>query len=244
MFVRYGSGRGRTWISGHVPTVLLGLIIVQATFCQQPANIVPPQAAANAAPDHKRILWIIPNYRTSPTLANYKPLTTGEKWRLAAKDSFDPGTFLLAGIIGGISQARNDSPSFGQGAAGYGRYFGTAYGDLAIGDFMTGAVYPSLLHQDPRYFRRGTGSRLSRLGYAVGQIFWTHTDSGGTQFNYSEILGNSTAVAISNAYYPDNRDAASAASRLGVQIGLDMAGNILKEFWPDVSGKSGRKKHH
>lgn len=244
MFVRYGSGRGRTWISGHVPTVLLGLIIVQATFCQQPANIVPPQPAANVAPDHKRILWIIPNYRTSPTLANYKPLTTGEKWRLAAKDSFDPGTFLLAGIIGGISQARNDSPSFGQGAAGYGRYFGTAYGDLAIGDFMTGAVYPSLLHQDPRYFRRGTGSRLSRLGYAVGQIFWTHTDSGGTQFNYSEILGNSTAVAISNAYYPDNRDAASAASRLGVQIGLDMAGNILKEFWPDVSGKSGRKKHH
>ena len=193
---------------------------------------------------NKRILWIIPNYRTSPTLANYKPLTTGAKWRLAAKDAFDPGTFVLAGVIAGISQARNDSPSFGQGAAGYARYFGTAYGDLAIGDFMTGAVYPSLLRQDPRYFRRGTGSRLSRLGYAVGQIFWTHTDSGGTQFNYSEILGNSTAVAISNAYYPDNRDAASAASRLGVQIGLDMAGNILKEFWPDVSGKSGRKKHH
>ena len=236
MFVRYGSGRSRTSISGHIRAVLLGAIILPASFCQQPA--------ANGTSDHKRILWIIPNYRTSETLANYKPLTTGAKFRLAAKDAFDPGTFLLAGIIGGISQARNDSPSFGQGAAGYGRYFGTAYGDLAIGDFMTGAIYPSLLHQDPRYFRRGKGSGFSRLAYAMGQIFWTHKDSGGTQFNYSEIFGNSTAVAISNAYYPDNRDAASNASRLGVQLGLDMAGNILKEFWPDVCRKSGRKKHH
>jgi hypothetical protein len=223
-------------MSGHIPTILLGLILVQASLCQQPA--------ATVMPEHQRILWIIPNYRSSPTLANYKPLTTKEKFKLASKEAFDPGTFLLAGAIGGISQARNDSPSFGQGGAGYGRYFGTAYGDLVIGDFMTGAIYPSLLHQDPRYFRRGTGSGLSRLAYAMGQIFWTHTDSGGTQFNYSETLGNSTAVAISNAYYPDNRDAASAASRLGVQLGLDMAGNVLKEFWPDVSRKFGGKKHH
>jgi hypothetical protein len=89
----------------------------------------------------------------------------------------------------------------------------------------------------------GKGSGLSRLGYAVGQIFWTHTDSGGTNFNYSEILGYSTAVGISNAYYPDNRDAASAASRLGVQPGLDMGGNILKAFRPDVCRKSGRRHH-
>jgi len=236
MLVRYGSGRSRTRISGYVPAVFLGSIIVQASFCQQPA--------ANAVPEHKRILWIIPNYRTSPTLTNYKPLTTKGKFELAARDAFDPGTILLGAAIGGISQARNDSPSFGQGAAGYGRYFGTAYGDLAIGDFMTGAIYPSLLHQDPRYFRRGTGSGFSRLAYAMGQVVWTHTDSGGTQFNYSEILGNSTAVAISNAYYPDHRDAGSAAGRLGVQLGLDAAGNILKEFWPDMYRKFGHKKHH
>ena len=236
MLVRCGTGCGPVWVSA----ILLGLAMVQASFCQQPANIVP-QPAANPGPPPKRILWIIPNYRTSPTLANYKPLTPSEKFKLAAKDAFDPGNVLLAGAIGGISQARNDSPSFGQGAAGYGRYFGTAYGDIVIGDFMTGAIYPTLFRQDPRYFRRGKGSKLSRLGYAMGQIFWTHTDSGGTDFNYSEILGNSTAVAISNAYYPDNRDAASAASRLGVQLGIDMAGNILKEFWPDVVG---HKKHH
>jgi len=92
-----------------------------------------------------------------------------------------------------------------------------------------------MLHQDPRYFRRGTGRKLSRLGYAMGQIFWTHKDSGGMQFNYSEVLGNSTAVAISNAYYPDNRTASSAVSRLGVQIGVDMASNVLKEFAPELN---------
>jgi hypothetical protein len=102
---------------------------------------------------------------------------------------------------------------------------------------MTEGIYPTLLHQDPRYFRRGTGTGWSRLGYAVGQIFWTHADTGRGQFNYSEILGNSTAVAISNAYYQDNRDPGDAVSKLGVQLGVDMAANVLKEFWPDLDRK-------
>src|SRR5258708_34255541 len=105
---------------------------------------------------------------------------------------------------------------------------------------MGGVISPGVLRQDPRYFRRGKGSRPARLGYAVGQIFWTHTDSGGTAFNYSEILGNSTAVAISNSYYPDNRDAASNAPRLGVQLGLDIAGKIFQQVCRDLRPKSGR----
>jgi hypothetical protein len=116
---------------------------------------------------------------------------------------------------------------------------------LAIGNFMTEAIYPTMLHQDPRYFRRGSGSGWSRLGYAAGQIFWTHTDSGGTQFNVSEIAGNATAVAISTAYYPGNRDAAQELSKFASQIGVDMAANILKEFWPDLNrrfGKHGRRR--
>jgi hypothetical protein len=75
----------------------------------------------------------------------------------------------------------------------------------------------------------------------MAQIFWTHKDSGGTQFNYSEVIGNSTAVAISQAYYPDNRTVSDAVSKLGTQIGVDMASNILKEFWPDVARKFDRK---
>ena len=79
------------------------------------------------------------------------------------------------------------------------------------------------------------------MGYAVGQTFWTHTDSGRTQFNYSEILGNSTAVAISNAYYQDNRSASASVTKLGMQLGVDMVSNVLKEFWPDVNRRFSRK---
>jgi hypothetical protein len=191
----------------------------------------------------RRIFGIIPNYRSHPSLKDSKPLTAGGKFKLAARDSFDPGTFLLAGGIAGIGQASNSTPSYGQGAAGYGRYYGSSYGDLMIGNFMTEGIYPSLLHQDPRYFRRGTGSTGSRLGYAMGQIFVTHGDNRKTQFNYSEICGNATAVAISNAYNPDNRTASDAVAKLGVQLGIDMAGNILKEFAPDLYRRfHGKKK--
>jgi hypothetical protein len=162
---------------------------------------------------------------------------------IATQDSFDRGTVVLAAAFAGEGQLTNANPSFGQGAAGYGRYFGTAYSDLVIGNYMTEGIYPTIFHQDPRYFRRGTGSGWSRFGYAVGQIFWTHADTSRGQFNYSEILGNSTAVAISNAYYQDNRDPADAASKLCVQIGVDMAANVLKEFWPDLDRKVFRKHH-
>ena len=171
----------------------------------------------------------------------YKPLTPEEKFKIATEDSFDRGTAALAVLFAGEAQLTNATPAFGQGVKGYARYLGTSYADFVIGDMMTEAIYPVLLHQDPRYFRRGTGSAWSRLAGAAGQIFWTHTDSDHTQFNFSEIIGNSTAVAISTAYYPDNRTATNAVSKLGVQLGVDMAANILKEFWPDINRKLSRK---
>lgn len=209
----------------------------------QASRAAPSQVTPPPEPLPKRIFGIIPNYRSHPSLKDSKPLTAGEKFKLAARDSFDPGTFLLAGAFAGIGQASNSTPSYGQGMAGYGRYYGSTYGDFLIGNVMTEAVYPSLLHQDPRYFRRGTGSTWSRLGYAIGQIFITHGDNRKTQFNFSEIGGNATAVAISNAYNPDNRTASDATAKLGIQLGVDMAGNILKEFAPDLYGKFHRRKH-
>ena len=136
------------------------------------------------------IFWLISNFRTSPTLAEYKPLTTREKFKIAEQDSFDRGTTALAAAFAGEAQLSNSNPLSGQGVKGYAHYFGTAYGDFLIGDYMTEAVFPMILHQDPRYFRRGKGSGMSRLGYACGQIFWTHNDSGRGQFDYSEIGGN------------------------------------------------------
>jgi hypothetical protein len=201
------------------------------------------QAPADAEPEAKRIFGIVPNFRTSPSLVNYEPLTTKEKFKVGTQDAFDRGTFILAAFFAGEGQLGNSNPAFGQGLKGYGQYWAAAYTDYVVGDYMTEGVFPTLLHQDPRYFRKGTGSGMSRLAYAAGQIFQTHNDSGRRQFNYSELLGNATAVAVSQAYYRDNRNPSDAVTKFGTQISVDMASNILKEFWPDVSRKLARKRH-
>jgi hypothetical protein len=197
-------------------------------------------SGADAHPD-KRILWVIPNFRTSEMPEEYKSISAKEKFKIAGLDAWDRGTVALAAAFAGESQISNSEPAFGQGVAGYARRLGTAYADFVIGDYMTEGIFPAILHQDPRYFRKGTGSGMARLGYAVGQIFWTHKDSGGTQFNYSEVVGNSTAVAISTAYYPDGRTAADAVQALGTQLAVDTASNIVKEFWPDLERKLSKK---
>jgi hypothetical protein len=231
-------------------TALLGASIFCGfvAYSQQPAPDTPTQPGTPAKSDPaekepKRILGIVPNYRTFPSLTNYEPISAKDKFVIATQDSFDRGTVILGALFAGEGQLTNSNRSFGQGAAGYGQYFGASYGDYVIGNYMTEAIYPSILHQDPRYFRRGTGSTWSRLLYAIGQTFWTHSDSGRMHFNYSEVLGNATAVAISNAYYQDNRDAGDAITKLGTQIGVDMAANVLKEFSSDLNRKFFRKHH-
>lgn len=222
------------------------------SFGQQAALDAPAESSEGGGDEAKaaappvplgspRIFGIFPNNRTWPSLINYKPISTQQKFAIARADSFDRGTIFFAGVFALDAERTNANPSFGQGVEGYSRAFGAAYGDVIVGNYMTEAIFPALLHQDPRYFRRGSGSKWTRLGYSVGQIFWTHTDSDRTQFNYSEFLGNSTAVAISEAYYPDHRNASNAVGKLGIQIGMDMASNILKEFWPDISRKLSRK---
>lgn len=225
----------RNWLALSI----INLITVPAFCQQQPAKAA---ATAGANPEPRRVLWIIPNFRTSPSLATYTPLTAGEKFRIATLDSFDRGTVALGVLFGAEAQLTRANPSFGDGIAAAAHYMGTGYADYVIGDYMTEAIFPAMLHQDPRYFRRGMGSALARLGYAAGQIFRTHNDSGRTTFNYSEIAGNSAAVAISMAYYPENRDVLDGVSQLGTQIGVDMASNILKEFWPDLERKLARKR--
>jgi hypothetical protein len=196
----------------------------------QPGQTEPP------APD-KRIFGVLPNYRTANATAVYMPITAKQKFTIAAKDSFDYPLLGLAAVIAAWGQADNSHPEFGQGWAGYGRRVGTSYADQAIGNMMTEGIFPSMLREDPRYFRRGYGSVWSRTWYAATRVFVTKTDAGGTRFNFSELLGNATGTAISNAYYPDTRDAADNVEKLGSQIGIDAVSQVLKEFWPDVKRK-------
>jgi hypothetical protein len=199
------------------------------------------QQDAPADTNNKRIFGIIPNARSSPSLVSYEPLTVKQKFKIAKDDCFDRGTFALAAVFGGVSDLQRSNPSFGGGVQGYAKYFGTAYGDFLIGNMMTEGIYPSLLHQDPRYFRLGSGSKKARLGHSIKQIFYTRADSGAGQVNYSELLGNATAVAISNSYYPENRNAHDAVTKWGSQIGIDLAANVLKEFGPDLMRLMSRK---
>jgi len=207
------------------------------------ANGAAAAPAVNARPPlpPRRIFGIVPNYRTVPDSNGYRPISPRQKFNIATQESFDRGTVALAALFAGEAQLTKSTPSFGHGASGYARYFAASFTDFVVGNYMTEAVYPTMFHQDPRYFRRGTGSAWSRLGSAVKQSLWTRADSGRMQFNFSEILGNSTGVAISNVYYRDNRNASDAATRFGIQIGLDTAANILKEFSPELSSIFSRK---
>jgi len=175
---------------------------------------------ADEAPKH--IFGIVPNFRTFGSSEENKPITPKEKFKIAAEDSFDRGTVALGALFGGQAMLAKSTPSYGYGVSGSAKYVAASYADFVIGNYMTEAVFPTLFHQDPRYFRRATGGAWSRLGSAAGQIFWTRSDLGHKQFNFSEMAGASAGVAISNAYYSDNRNAADAATRLGVQIGLDI----------------------
>ena len=218
----------------------LGAATLMAASLSPCQNLLPAEATEEQ--ESRRVLGIIPNYRTSPSLTDYQPLTSGQKFKVAAEDAWDRGTVALAATFAGQGLLSNSNRSFGQGGAGYARYLGASYGDIVIGNYLTEGVFPTLLHQDPRYFRRGTGTGWSRLKYAVAQTFVTRGDSGRLQPNYSEWLGNSAAVALSNAYYADNRTAHDAVSKLGVQIGIDAVANILKEFAPELQRKFRRKR--
>lgn len=192
---------------------------------------------APADPQPKHILGVFPNHNTFPCLSPYVPIGVKEKFKIASADALDPGAIAAAGLMAGAAQLFNSNRPFGQEVSGYSRYFAAAYANHVIGDFLREGVFPSLLHQDPRYFRKGSGSAKSRAAYALSRVFRTQTDAGGLAFNSSKVLGSAAEVAISSSYYANHRSAEGAAAGFGAQLGGAMAANILKEFWPDLLRK-------
>jgi len=153
--------------------------------------------------------------------------------------------YLLSAAFAGLYQLEDQDPSFGQGVKGYAKRIATSYADQAVGNLMTEAIFPSLLHEDPRYFRRGagSGSNWHRVGYAITRVMVVRTDKGTWRFNYSEWLGNGASVAASNLYYPsDTRNVTDNVQKLGLQIGTDAISQVLKEFWPDWKRHLFKKK--
>ena len=183
----------------------------------------------------KRILGIIPNYRAVSADTKVPPLSVKGKFVLAAQDSFDYSAFLVAGVFTGISYGRDSYPELHQGAAGFGRYYWRAFADQAVGNYFTEFLLPSALHEDPRYYTRFHGGFFSRTGYAVTRLFITRTDSGGSTFNFSEIIGNGAGAGVSNLYYPSQeRTWTKTGQKWASQVALDGIFNVLKEFWPNI----------
>lgn len=181
--------------------------------------------------EKQRVLGFIPNFYVS-YVPNAAPMTTKLKFQLAWKSTIDPFSFLITGGVAGVEQADNYFSGYGQGAAGYARRYGAAYGDFVSGTFIGGAILPSLLKQDPRYFYKGTGSRKSRFLYAIAMSVVCKGDNGRWQPGYSGIIGGLAAAGISNLYYPaENRNGASLTFENAlIGIGGSAASNIIQEF--------------
>jgi len=180
---------------------------------------------------------VLPNYRSGNLSDPFEPLTIKRKFYIGYKDSTDYPVFLLGGAFAALGQMTNQHPSFGQGMAGYAKRFGASTSDQLIGNFLTESILPSLLHQDPRYLRKGEGSTKSRIGYAATRIFVAKNDNGRWNFNYSEVFGNAIGAGIGNASYPGERRLSDNFQRLYTQLATDAFSQILKEFWPDVKRK-------
>src|SRR5580658_425636 len=207
-----------------------------------PASPGQPKPASGTSND--RIFYTLPNFLTLENADKVPPLSVGQKFKVTARSSFDPVTFVWHGLQAGISQANNSEPGYGQGAEGYAKRYAQNFAAATIENFTTQAIFPSILHQDPRYFQSGQGGVARRILYAVGRIFVTRSDSGQSQLNYSEFLGSTTAAAISTySYHPrGDRDLSTAASVWASEGGFDTLNNLIKEFWPDIRRKLHRGK--
>ena len=240
--------------------VMMLLCLVVPAHAQQPPEEAPPsttntvssrpeptggtnddrdgKSAGSHGQTPNRLFGVLPNYTTVEDHTTVPPITTKATFRMAAQNSFDPFVFPFVGVVAAVAQAGNQDKSLGQGAAAYGKRYATALADNSIGSFLTTAIFPAVLRQDPRYFASGKGSILRRVGYAASRSVITRDRSGQRQFNYAEIGGNGVAAAISNLYYPpDGRSPADTLTRWGTQIMWDTLSNELKELWPDIRRK-------
>lgn len=209
------------------------LTLAVATEITQVQVVVPREEVAEAEikqQEKQRIFGVIPNFYVSyvPSAA---PLTSKQKFELAWKSTIDPVNFVLVGAIAGAEQAQNNFSDYGQGAQGYAKRYGAAFADFATDTYIGGAILPSLLKQDPRYFYKGTGSTRSRILYAIAASVICKGDNGHWQADYSAIGGSLASGGISNLYYPaKDRGAALVFENTLIGIGEDAATNILQEF--------------
>ena len=197
------------------------------------------QASPSTGPGQtKRILGIVPNFRSVSAGVTLPPQSTKDKFTTGLEDGFDYSAVIFAGIQAGIAQAQDSYPAFRQGAAGYGRYFWHTFADQADENLWVESILPAALHEDSRYYTLGQGGFLKRSEYSLTRVLVTRKDGGGETANVSEILGAGTSSAISAAYYPGQyRTWTKVGQRWLTNVILDGGTLYFKEFWPDINRK-------
>ena len=248
-FVDVGAGRYQlaitsagfaTWISGdivlragesyYVPHIALQIAVattnVDVTLSRY--DIAEEQVKVQ---EKQRVLGVFPNFYVS-YVWDAVPLTAGQKFRLALREEVDPEVFAGAAVGAGLQMWLGYYRGYGNGAKGFFTRMGASYGDGFNSSLIANAILPSLLHQDPRYFYKGTGTIRSRALYAMSAVFLCKGDNGRWQPNYSNVFGNLAAAGISNAYYPAaDRGATLTVVNTSIGFASSAAGNVIQEFF-------------
>ncbi len=212
-----------------------------ANSANLPDNPAPNPAISVTGQQTKRILFVIPNFRSVSVDQVLPPQSPKEKFKLMIQESFDYSSFIYVGVLAGAADIQKSYPEFGDGADAYGRYYWHGFADNLSGNFFTEAALPVLTHEDPRYYTLGRGGVVKRTIYSISRLAITRSDLTATNaahntLNISEIVGNGAAAGISGLYYPSKyRTWTKTGQKWILQIGLDGASNIVKEFWPDIN---------
>ena len=223
---------------------ILGAAISAAAQTQTQPCIVVTAASSRFRSSLPQLSWpgrksARPSEPVVPVSAdqNICPLTNGQKFHMFLRDAYSPLTIVSAGLTAAISQASQGrgSHGYGQGWDAYGARFGAALAHTEVSGLFQTAVFPSLLHEDPRYFPARTGTFGHRFGFAISRVVVARKDRGGHRFNFSEIVGAMLAGAASNAWVTDSdRTVSRTFSYIGIGLASDAGWNVVKEFVPDI----------
>lgn len=213
----------------YLPRVVLPLN-VGVTEIHVTANSVEIAEEEVHLEESQRVLGIVPNFYSAYDW-NAPPLNARQKFALAVRSEIDPMTFAGAAAVAGAEEYRGIYPGYGTGFSGFGKRFAAQYANDFASRMIGSAVFPSLLHQDPRYFYKGTGSVHSRVLYAIKSAFICRGDNGKDEFDYSHILGDFAAGNLANLYYPESNEGAKLIFTNGlIEIGGMAGTNLIREF--------------
>jgi len=190
-----------------------------------------------------RLFWTLPDFLTLENVGKVPPLTTGQEFRVVTRETLDWSTIPYVAFVAALSQADRNDKSYGQGWGAYGKRSASAFGDTAIENYMVGAVFPSMLGEDPRYYQMGKGGFWRRTKYSVSRIVITRTNAGNNRFNYSEIVGAAVAAGVGNIYHAQSdRTFSNTMSIWGQQVAWDTFTVEMREFWPDLRRAVGKRR--